>query len=86
MSTNTCTAPALLAPSAAAARSGAAPRTAAARSGVPFGTLSRGLARALAWLRESFEAAGAIDARLRERRDEDSIRLGRSGGAPLRLF
>lgn len=75
MSTNTCTAPALLAPSAAAAR-----------SGVPFGTLSRGLARALAWLRESFEAAGAIDARLRERRDEDSIRLGRSGGAPLRLF
>jgi hypothetical protein len=46
----------------------------------------RALGRALAWLRESFEAAGAVEARLRARRDEDDARLARSGGSPTRLF
>lgn len=43
-------------------------------------------ARAWHWLRESFEAAGEVDARLRARRDDDSARLARSGGSPTRLF
>lgn len=53
--------------------------------GLPdFGRVRRAVGRAWAWLRESFEAAGAVDARLRERRDEDSTRMAR--GSAARIF
>ncbi|NUP74055.1 MAG: hypothetical protein HOQ07_05310 [Sinomonas sp.] len=55
--------------------------------GLPdFEGLRRALARAWAWLRESFEAAGAVEARLRARRDDDAVRLTRYGASPTRLI
>jgi hypothetical protein len=55
--------------------------------GLPdFGWIRRGFGRAWAWLRESFDAAGSVEARLRERRDEDAVRMARSGASPTRLF
>jgi hypothetical protein len=55
--------------------------------GMPdFGRLRRAFGRAWSWLRESFEAAGAVDARLRERRDDDALRMARSGASPTRLL
>jgi hypothetical protein len=55
--------------------------------GLPdFGQVSRAFGRAWAWLRESFEAAGVVDARLRERRDDDALRMARSGASPTRLL
>ncbi|WP_138416639.1 hypothetical protein [Sinomonas gamaensis] len=55
--------------------------------GMPdFVRVRRALGRAWSWLRESFEAAGAVDARLRERRDDDALRMAHSGASPARLF
>ncbi len=55
--------------------------------GLPdLGGLRRAARRAWAWLRESLDAAAAIDARLRERRDDDAVRLARAGASPTRVF